>query len=200
MKKNQKTAIPVTPDVPADPFATTHSADISSVCVSDLDIDSVLVIDGKSYEIERNVAVGAGNQYVEWKEGDRTIGSLRPRTAKVIVRRLLPPPPPPREEQSFREALSSGYYTTKLPYGERNSAERAAHTVDQQRLNEEFRRDLESDECNDKLPESVRNDIFNLAYTEGHSGGKSEVASVYSTYHDLALRAYEAGQQNPNRS
>lgn len=110
------------------------------------------------------------------------------RTSSVI----LPPPPP--APPTFHDKLSGGYYETKLPYGDRNSAEREAHGADERRLNDEFVADLAVEDGTDKLPEAIRDRVYSMANEEGHGSGKSEVVYYHGLFSELAILAYEAGK------
>lgn len=123
------------------------------------------------------------------------------RTARVNKKPLVPVPtvilpPEPDEPPSFDDKVRMGYYTTKLPYGERHSPERAAHNDENSRLYDEFRRDVAIDAGTDDLPQEVRDALFAKAWDDGHAYGYSEVSICYWSLSQLVLLAFKAGVQS----
>lgn len=115
-----------------------------------------------------------------------------PNDLPVAVNRLIPEEP--KAPVSFQEKLEAGYYTTKLPFGNHGEKDlRTAYRADVSRLNDEFRRDLEAEHCDPRLPQALRDTVYSYAWERGHSDGHYSVYNHYSEYHDLAVAAFIAG-------
>lgn len=84
---------------------------------------------------------------------------------------------------SFEEKLRADYYRTKLPYGERGSKERLAHQAENDRLYEEFRRDMFEHYGVTGHPKVET--AYRIAWEHGHSAGYSEVDSYFSELLEL---------------
>jgi hypothetical protein len=94
---------------------------------------------------------------------------------------------------SIHNKLRDGHYHTKLPYGDRGSAERTAYNTEQTRREAEFRADLIEEHGTEVLPPEVENALFAKAWEDGHSAGYGEVAGHYDELATLVLLAFNAG-------
>jgi hypothetical protein len=85
------------------------------------------------------------------------------------------------------EKAGRGDYTPKLPYASgRDEASRAvqrAYQEEQRRLVEQFQRDLEAE--HGVVDNSKKEKLFDIAWSQGHSSGFSEVALHYDELVEL---------------
>jgi hypothetical protein len=76
-------------------------------------------------------------------------------------------------------------YSSKLPY----NGNREAYQEDQRRLNTQFQRDLEVEHGVENNPK--REKLFDIAWSQGHSAGYSEVAIHYD---EMVVLIQEQGE------
>lgn len=76
--------------------------------------------------------------------------------------------------QQFANAMKE-YEEQKIEYD--NAIKK--YNENQNKLIEEFKKDLEEYYCTDKLPKEIKDAIYEYAYEEGHAYGFSDIFSVY---------------------
>jgi hypothetical protein len=92
---------------------------------------------------------------------------------------------------TVREKIESGAYASSLPYPSGNSADadvrkaRHAYHSDKNKLEDEFRIDLEAEFCMKEFMPRVRDKVFDMAWERGHDSGLSEVLLEYEDLIEL---------------
>lgn len=84
-------------------------------------------------------------------------------------------------------------FANPLPLGRHGSAMRERYYDKEMELKKAFREALEVDSKAQGLPKSLRDAMFESAWSDGHACGYNEVASYYQTLVWVALKAFEAG-------